>query len=476
MNTLNLLDSIIGFDNAYNIINNQMMKKILETDHSKSESQNIYVDHLLILKNISNFSKIKHFETNSSVQSKSINPSTDKINHQRKHTKVLDLLPANLVSNMEKARLSLWVSWTKGVEKKTFCHKDLENYLTHFKQYCENINIVYKSKNNYDALLNFHHPRFSCESTEETFKKISGPLKTQYSKFKEFFKTIKTIKIDSFLTKDTDYKDILREIKTSFNLHHEHGINYVKNNLTIFHDSKLSKSKSNDEFQNSIINDLTTDIQNELNSHFFNKPGIFEDYNSKLLSMTISYFFSFHLSKSQQYINHLSEIIKKIVKGKNRIADTQNLYWLFNRQGDGNLVNSSDDISKIFFHMLQYVIERDLINGTIKAADLPEVWIEGIRHYFGIDVKPEHVLQNTYMGMGKFGNCVFKINSIINSAMIFSQYEKQCKGKPFNPNIIKQFFNNLSTLDNTDYTSYSMLDKTLDNVDVYMGLLKNRIL
>jgi Zn-dependent M32 family carboxypeptidase len=474
MNTSHLLNSIVGFDTAYEIINNKLMQEISSNEH-KVDTNNISLDHLISLKSLSNFSKIKYSELNKFKESKSSDPISEKITHHKKRLHVLRLIPHSLINDMEKARISLFAGWNKGIDKKTFCYKELDNYLVHYRKYCDIINIVFRKNSNYDALLNFNHPKFSCQSVDEIFKKLAPQLKEQYKKSKEFSKNIKVTKLDTFLIKNEHYKEISKQIKNNFNINNEQNINYVENNLSIFHDTKFMQDKFNHDFQDSITHNLINEIQNSLETSLTQEISIFEDYNAKFLMMTVSYFFGFYLLKSQQYIDNLSDNIKRILKCKSKISDNQNLYWLFNKQPDDIHLITCNEAHQMFYFMLQYVIERDLVNGLISASDIPDIWIEGIKHYFDVEVKADHIMQNTQIGIGKFGNCAFQAKALINSAMIFSQYEAQTKHKNFDTAIIKQFFNTLNSA-NIDYQTYALLDRTIENIDLYLQTLENKLL
>lgn len=473
MTNLNLLDSIIGFESAYNAINNQLMQKISDLGHNKANMDNIYLDHLFNLKSICNFTKIKHLQSVSKNQTDD-NFENEKLEYKAKHARILNFIPQSLLMDMERSRIALFIAWNKSIEKKTFCANELNNYLIYYKQYCEILKNVLDKKNNYDALLNFHHPRFSCEFVEGILKKISSPLKDQYKKYKDSFKNIKHIRIDVNSIKSENYSDILTNIKNNLFVTNDHDLYYTENNLTVFHDLKTQKNKTNNEFQEIISNSLITDIQNYLTAEFFKKTQEFEEYNTNFLSMISSYFITFYLLKSQKYADTLSNNTKRVLKQKGKALDSQNLYLLFNKPADGLTLSNCDETSKIFYHMIQYVIERDLINGVITAEDAPEIWMNGIKHYFGLEVKPEHILQNHYISYSRFGSCAFQITSMICGAMMFSQYESSTKDKEFNNTIIKQFFHNLTHESNVDYRVHASLDKIFDNINVFLEILKNR--
>ena len=478
MTNLNLFNSVTCFQKSYNIVNNNLIKEILDNEKNLTNINDINVDHLIHLKNITNFSKIKFFEKNKSLpqeNKKKTDPIVERSNHFDKQLQVLRLVPSSLSNDLEKSRILLFVAWNQSKTTKKFPAYEFDNYIQKYRNYCGIIGDVFKNKNYYDALLQFNHPRFSCDFLEKLFSKLAGFAKQEYQSAYENSKNIKVIKLDSFLIKDEQYKEIFKNLKSNFDLDQNYNINNsIENDNTFDYDFGMLK-KSDQDFQQNLVNDLINNAQSTLNNRFHDKSILFENYNTKLLMNTISYFFSFYLLKSKHYIENFSESIKKIVRCKSRISDVTNLYWMFNKQyNDINLKNPSE-ISQIFFNMIQYIIERDLINGQIKGQDIPEIWNQGIKHYFGhdVEVKPEHILQNHNWSLGKFCNPVFNTVSLVNSAMIFDQYSAKNSDKRYDRNTIKKFLNGID-ISNIDYPVNAMIDETMSNVDVFKKYLGER--
>jgi Zn-dependent M32 family carboxypeptidase len=478
MTNLNLFNSITCFQKSYNIINNNLIKEIFDNEENLTNISEINVDHLIHLQNITNFSKIKFFEKHKSFQQEDMggnNPLVERNIHFDKQLEVLRLVPSSLLNDLEKKRILLYAAWNQSKTTKKFPAYEFDNYIQQYRNYCSIIGVVFKNKNHYDSLLRFNHPKFSCNFLEKLFGKLAEFIKQEYKSACQTSQNIKVIKLDSFLIKDEQYKEILYNIKNDFNLNQHYNINNaIENDNTFDHNFGILK-KSDQDFQQNLINDVIKSTQRTLSNNFYDQNILFKNYNTKLLISTISYFFSFYLLKSKHYIENFHESIKKIVRCKDKISDLTNLYWMFNKQSnDINLKNSSE-ISQILFNMIQYIIERDLINGQINGHDVEEIWSQGMQHYFGneIEIKPEHILQNHHWSLGKFCNPAFNAVSLVNSSMIFDQYSIKNLDKKYDKNTIQKFLNGIN-ISNIDYQANAMIDETMSNVDIFKKYSEQR--
>lgn len=65
----------------------------------------------------------------------------------------------------------------------------------------------------------------------------------------------------------------------------------------------------------------------------------------------------------------------------------------------------SDEVSYHLHILLRFELERALINGDLRVADLPAAWNEKVRQYLGLEVPndAQGVLQDIHWSMGNFG-------------------------------------------------------------------------
>jgi Zn-dependent M32 family carboxypeptidase len=456
---LSIFNSIYGFEHAFHISNNELLNNIFKYHKQINNSNDIFCDHLMYLINIKNFTINKYFE-----DKKSKNLNDDEIlriknNHLQMKIAVLKKIPILLLNELEKSRIDLFFSWNKNLSKKTFPTNELKQYVKKSREYCEIIGSVFHEKTHYENLIKYNHPQLNTSNFESLLSSIMNELKTIYQKALNTSKQIKIPKVDSTILKDEQYDSIVRYIIGSLSINNDKNINDISNHISLFFDEKFGLKKYSSDFSTSLINNILTILQKKLFSLYKN-DNVIINYNNQFLSQTISNFFSFYLLKSKEFLFHLLEFIKKTSIAKSKIFEEQNFFWLFNKLSNADNYKSHDEISKIFYISTQYTIERDLLNGKIDAEDVPEIWISGIRHYFNIEIKPEHILQNFNIALGKLGHCVFQGYALINSATIFEQYSTKAKNEEkYNKNYIKKFLNDIN-LENIDYLTTSMIEET----------------
>ena len=456
---LSIFNSIEGFDHAFHISHNQLLENLFKYNKQINSTSDISFDHLLYLKNIKNFTAVKYFEDKKSKNSAEDEIIKAKNNHLQMKIAVLKKIPVTLSNELERAKIDLFFAWNKNLSKKIFPANELQQYIHKTKEYCEVIGSVFHEKSRYENLIKYHHPKLSINNFDNLLSSIIPELKNVYKKALETSKQIKIPKFDSSTLKDEQYESIIRYVIGSFSINNERNINDITDNCSLFFDEKLSNKKLNLDFTQSLVNDILSILQKKVFS-LYKGENIIVNHNNEFISSAISYFFSFYLLRSKEFLFHILDFIKKTSIQKNKIFDEQNFFWLFNKLSNPENLKNHDEISKMFYISMQYIMERDLINGKIEASDVPDIWCSGIQHYFNIDVKPEHILQNFNLALGKFGHCVFQGYGIINSATIFEQYSNKTKDdEKYNKNYIKKFLNDINS-ENIDYLVSGLIDQT----------------
>ena len=156
-----IFNSIYSFDQSFSIINNKLLYDIFNQSKQITNSSEIYIDHLLYLKNIKNFSIIKYFDEKKEKNTQQNEALKLKNNHLSMQIAALKRMPKNLINELEKAKIDLFVSWSKSSAKKIFPEKELDNYVAKMKEFSSIIGSIFKSENNYEALIKYNHPQFS---------------------------------------------------------------------------------------------------------------------------------------------------------------------------------------------------------------------------------------------------------------------------------------------------------------------------
>ncbi len=103
------------------------------------------------------------------------------------------------------------------------------------------------------------------------------------------------------------------------------------------------------------------------------------------------------------------------------------LYRSINSTQKSKIRVEADQITYNLHIIIRFEIERDLINGKIQVADLPEIWNAKVKEYLGLKVEhdSEGVLQDIHWSMGAFGYFPTYTLGNIFSAQLFSSFEKE---------------------------------------------------
>ena len=83
----------------------------------------------------------------------------------------------------------------------------------------------------------------------------------------------------------------------------------------------------------------------------------------------------------------------------------EDVYHLINRVEPSLIRTEADEVTYNLHIILRFEIERGLIEGTMKAKDLPEIWKAKMKEYLGVKVPNdrEGVLQDVHWSDGSFG-------------------------------------------------------------------------
>lgn len=282
----------------------------------------------------------------------------------------------------------------------------------------------------YDALLDFFEPGMRAKELEEIFK----PLR-------EFTLSVLTNIEQSSLNSGDDIfaVHIEKERQKKFN---EWLVDYLKYDL-----SKGRLDVSTHPFTNPIgLNDvrITTryiedDIRNSIYStihefgHALYALSIPEDFYGLPIDSSASY--GFDESQSRFWENILGRsfsfwkgIYNKFVEffPEFNKYSLEELWRGVNRVKRSYIRTEADEITYNLHIMTRFDIERDLINGKVKVADLPDLWNEKFEYYLGLKVENNTTgcMQDPHWYGGAFG--YFPTYSLGNlyAAQIFEKLEE----------------------------------------------------
>lgn len=120
-----------------------------------------------------------------------------------------------------------------------------------------------------------------------------------------------------------------------------------------------------------------------------------------------SLFFEMQLGRSQEFLGLMSPLLSDLFTEANAGAfDADNLAKAYTRVEPGYIRVDADEATYPAHVILRYEIERDLMNGVIGAADVPELWAQKMQDYLGVDTKGNYkdgCIQDIHWTMGAFG-------------------------------------------------------------------------
>ena len=112
------------------------------------------------------------------------------------------------------------------------------------------------------------------------------------------------------------------------------------------------------------------------------------------------------IGRTRTFFDFLAPRVEGLFHGlHNPVLSAENLYKLKTRVSPSAMRKRADEVT-YFFHMQhRFELERDLIEGSLKPADLPEAWSAKLQDILGVE--PEGVadgcLQDVHWFVGKFG-------------------------------------------------------------------------
>jgi len=120
-----------------------------------------------------------------------------------------------------------------------------------------------------------------------------------------------------------------------------------------------------------------------------------------------SLFFEMQLGRSKEFIDQLVPLALKHFPDNNpAVFEASNLHKIYTRVKPGLIRVDADEVTYPAHVILRYEIERDLINGKINYADIPELWDLKMQQYLGLSTAGNYkngCMQDIHWTDGAFG-------------------------------------------------------------------------
>ena len=112
-----------------------------------------------------------------------------------------------------------------------------------------------------------------------------------------------------------------------------------------------------------------------------------------------------HVGKSQYFWNYNFKTLKNIFPQQLHDVSERSFYKAINRIKPSLIRTNADELTYHLHVLIRFEIEKDILSGTLQAAQLPEVWNAKYKSYLNIDVPSDSkgVLQDVHWSHGSFG-------------------------------------------------------------------------
>ena len=123
---------------------------------------------------------------------------------------------------------------------------------------------------------------------------------------------------------------------------------------------------------------------------------------------------------SVAFIDFLATLLRDEFGFRGKEYDAENLYKLLTRVTPSLVRIDADEVTYPLHVILRFEIEETIIEGSIKANDLPELWAEKMQEYLGITPKTNDVgcMQDIHWPSGDLGYFPAYTNGAIMASML----------------------------------------------------------
>lgn len=118
-----------------------------------------------------------------------------------------------------------------------------------------------------------------------------------------------------------------------------------------------------------------------------------------------SRFFENYVGRSEEFAPHLMALMRKHFPGQMARVTPKQFFLAVNRAEPSLIRTEADELTYPLHVLIRYEIEKALMSGQAKAADVPGLWADKYRAYLGVRV-PNHMrgaLQDVHWSQGLMG-------------------------------------------------------------------------
>ena len=338
-------------------------------------------------------------------------------------------LPSAFVGKLSEAISTAFHAWIKAREENSFAVflEPLDTIIQLKKQEAEYLG--YK-EHPYDALLNDYEKGMTVKKLDALFSSLIPDL----SKILDQIRNSPQVS-DELLKKEYpsgQQWDLGLEILGAMGFDFESGRQDKSEHpfSTSFHPHDVRITTRIDEHN---LASMTWSCIHE-GGHGLYEQGLLPENYGLPLGEACSY--SIHESQSRLWENsigrslgfcrYLLPLLNKYFPQQMEGISVEEFYGAINKVSPSLIRTEADEITYHFHVLIRYELEKQLIDGTLSAKDIPSWWNEKYKHRLGIDVPDDRqgCLQDVHWSHGSFGYFpTYSLGSLY-AAQFYSSLEK----------------------------------------------------
>lgn len=286
-------------------------------------------------------------------------------------------------------------------------------------------------KNAYDVLLNEYEKGLNKESLDKFFDGLKKELVPLIKKISEAQQPDDSFAHKSVpIEKQRQFSDYLMKVMTIDREHcaigeteHPFTTNFTKDDVRItthYHETEMFSNMF------SVIHEGGHALY-ELHTGDELKGSPLGTGCSMGIHESQSRFFENIIGRSEAFINYIFPEIQKIAPENFSNISAHDFYLAANVSRPSLIRTEADELTYPFHIMIRYDIEKELIEGDLKAKDVPALWKKLYKEYLGVDVPDDRqgALQDSHWSGGMLGYFPSYALGSAYGAQILSHMEKE---------------------------------------------------
>lgn len=261
----------------------------------------------------------------------------------------------------------------------------------------------------YDALLDLYEPGMTTKELDSLFNDVKQWLPELITQIREKQETEKVIApVGPFPIEDQKALSLKVMDKLGFNFNHgrlDVSVHPFCGGVPT--DVRITTRYDEDDFTSALLG-----VIHETGHARYEQglPGQWHglpvgEARSMGIHESQSLFFEMQLSRSEPFVGILTPMASEAF-GHQDALTTKNLTLYSTRVEPGYIRVDADEVTYPAHVILRYEIERDLIEGHIEVADIPELWDKKMTEYLGLSTKGNYTdgcMQDIHWTDGSFG-------------------------------------------------------------------------